>query len=299
VTLTDRDRKILMLLAPLALIAAYWFLLLAPKRDEAAKLDDKVVQEETKRDEAVSKAAQLDQAKRGFAEDYATVIRLGKATPTSLDMPSLIVQLDRAARGTGIEFDRIAAGERQNAPAPAAGAQGANGAQSGGNAQAGGAQAQTGQGKAVEAANNTAANANAKTEQNGGGNAPPAGSGAAPSGSSGVPGLDSAPLDFEFTGNFFSLADFFHRMKRFVRAANDRIVVRGRLLTIDAFKFTAGDDFPRLNAEIKATVYLAPRAEGTTAGATPGGPAPSPAPAAAPQGQSASTSPTPTATATP
>jgi Tfp pilus assembly protein PilO len=298
VTLTARDKKILMLLVPLALIAAYWFLLLAPKRDEAAKLEEQVTKEETKRDEAVSKAAQLDQAKRGFAEDYATVIRLGKATPTSLDMPSLIVQLDRAARGTGIEFDRIAAGERQNAPTPAAGA---SGSQSGGNAQAGGAPAQTGQGKAVEAANNTAANANAKVEQNGGGNAPPAGgTTGGQAGSSGVAGLDSVPLDFEFTGSFFDLADFFHQLKRFVRAANDRIVVRGRLLTIDAFKFAAGDDFPQLKAEIKATVYLAPRAQGTTAGATPSGPAPATsAPPASSPGQPASTPPTPTATATP
>jgi Tfp pilus assembly protein PilO len=300
VTLTDRDRKIVMLIVPLALIAAYWFLLLAPKREEAAKLDEKVVQEETKRDAAVSKAAQLDQAKRGFAEDYATVIQLGKATPTSVDMPSLLVQLDRAARGTGIDFDRIATGDRQGAPAPAASAQGGSGGstQPGGNAQAGGAPAQTAPGGATEAANNTAANANGKVEQNGGGNASPSGPGAgAEGGSSGVAGLDSVPLDFEFTGNFFELADFFHRLKRFVRVANDRIIVRGRLMTIDALKFTAGDDFPQLKAEVKATVYLAPRAEGTSAGATPGGPAPS-APAA-PENQSASSSPTPTATATP
>ena len=299
-TLTERDRKIVTLLIPLALIAAYWFLLLAPKREEATKLQETVTKEEEKRDLAVSKAAQLDQAKRGFAEDYATVIRLGKATPTTVDTPSLIVQLDRAARGTGIEFDRIATGERQNAPAPAAGAQGSGGNQAGGNAQAGGAPAQTGGGQAAEAANNTAANANANVEQNGGGNAPPAGAdtGSGPqAGSSGVAGLDSVPLDFEFTGSFFDLADFFHRLKRFVRVANDRIVVRGRLMTIDAFKFTAGDDFPQLKTEIKATVYLAPRAQGTTAGATPGGPAP--AAPAAPEGQTASTSPTPTATATP
>ena len=31
--------------------------------------------------------------------------------------------------------------------------------------------------------------------------------------------------------------------------------------------------FPKLKAEIKATIYLSPKAEGTTAGATPAGPA--------------------------
>ena len=35
---------------------------------------------------------------------------------------------------------------------------------------------------------------------------------------SGVAGLDSVPLELEFRGGFFDLADFFHRLKRFVRA---------------------------------------------------------------------------------
>jgi hypothetical protein len=32
---------------------------------------------------------------------YAQVVRLGKALPSSVDMPSLLVQLDAAAAGTG------------------------------------------------------------------------------------------------------------------------------------------------------------------------------------------------------
>jgi LuxR family maltose regulon positive regulatory protein len=39
VTLSARDRKILVFLAPLLLIAAYWFLLLAPKREEVTAAD--------------------------------------------------------------------------------------------------------------------------------------------------------------------------------------------------------------------------------------------------------------------
>ena len=37
-SLTDRDKKILMLLVPVAIIAAYWFLLFAPKREESAAI---------------------------------------------------------------------------------------------------------------------------------------------------------------------------------------------------------------------------------------------------------------------
>ena len=59
-----------------------------------------------------------------------------------------------------------------------------------------------------------------------------------------APGLDSVPLDFTFTGSYFDLADFFHRMKRFVRVANDEIKVQGRLMTIDSLDFTTDEPSP-------------------------------------------------------
>ncbi len=91
------------------------------------------------------------------------------------------------------------------------------------------------------------------------------------------------PLELEFVGNFFSLADFFHDIKRFVRVANENVVVSGRLITIDGVSFSSDTElFPRLTAEVTATVYLSPKAEGATAGATPQGPAPTTTPAAQP-----------------
>jgi Tfp pilus assembly protein PilO len=292
---TDRDKKILIVLPLIALVAFYWFVLLTPKREEKAEIGKQLTEVQATRDEAVSKAAQLDQARRGYAEDYSTVIRLGKALPTTLDAPSLIVQLDRAARGTGIEFDRITTGEREAsaaAPPPADGAEGGEKeGGSGGDAAAGGEPAGTAPGQAVEGANNAAATANGES-----GAAPAAaGAGTAPEAAGGAAaGLESVPLDFEFTGSFFDLADFFHRMKRFVRVHNEQVLVRGRLITIDAFKFTSGEDFPQLKAEVKATVYLAPRAQGAAAGGTPAGPGPVTAPAS---GTETATTPTPAPTA--
>ena len=93
------------------------------------------------------------------------------------------------------------------------------------------------------------------------------------------------PLEFSFSGSFFHLANFFHRLKRFVHVANGRLQVRGRLMTVDSFTFKSGDSFPGLTADVKATVYLVPKQEGVTAGATPTGPASS---------TSTPTSPTPT-----
>jgi hypothetical protein len=106
----------------------------------------------------------------------------------------------------------------------------------------------------------------------------------------------------EFVGDFFGLADFFHDVKRFVKVANETVVVNGRLITIEGVKFTSDPQlFPRIKAELTATVYLSPKTQGTTAGATPQGPAPaSPGEApTTPASDSPSTTPAPTATATP
>jgi hypothetical protein len=296
VSLTDRDRKILLALIPLVAVVGYWFLLLAPKRQEASKVRDELAQAETVRDTAQQKASQLAGAKRSFAADYATVIRLGKSIPTNVDMPSLLVQLDRAARGTGIKFTDIKAGERSAAPTPAAAATPGGGAAS--PAAPGAAPASSGPGQAAQSAGNAVSNANASS----GAAAGTPGAAGSTSGDAGTaaPGLESIPLDFEFDGSFFDLADFFHRMKRFVRVANDKIVIRGRLMTINSFTFDTTSGFPNIKAQVSATVYLAPKAQGVDAGATPQGP--DAAAGAAPQpasGTSAPATPTPTATVTP
>jgi hypothetical protein len=217
-------------------------------------------------------------------------------------MPSLLVQLDRAARGTGIKFTDVKAGERSGssapAPAPATSTPSSGGS---GPTAPGAAPAQSGPGQAAQNASgavNSANSANGANAAAAGSTAPGGTTGAA---ATGAPGLESIPLDFEFTGSFFDLADFFHRMKRFVRVANNRIVIRGRLMTINSFSFDSSEAFPQIKAQVSATVYLAPKAEGVDAGASPQGPA---AGSGAGTTQSAapgtsSPPPTPTATVTP
>ena len=253
-SLTSRDRKILLALIPLALVAAYWFLLLSPKREESAGIQDQLTQAQSERDTAAQRLAGLSAAKNSFGRDYATVVYLGKSIPTSVDMPSLMVQLDRAARGTGIRFSSIKTGDRAATTSP---------------------------NKAPAASTSTSTSAPAA------GGTTPAANGAGGSQAS----LDSVPLDFEFNGSYFDLADFFHRMKRFVRVSNDRILVRGRLMTINTFNFEVDEDTGLLKATVHATVYLSPKSEGVSAGATSQGPAGATAP---PAGQSASASSTPT-----
>lgn len=257
-SITDRDRKILLALVPLLFVAAFWFLLLAPQREQAATAGEQLASQEQSRDAAEAQVVQLETTKADFAVEYAELVRLGKAIPSSIDMPSLLVQLEQAADGTGIGFEKISAGPRVAATPPTDPA-----AAGGQPTDAGGDPAQSGPGKAVETANDTASDAEAANAAHGDSAATPAPSGgaAAPvTPGAPVPGLDTVALDMEFRGQFFDLASFFHRLKRFVRVANDRINVHGRLLTVDSLTFKAPEEAgePALTASIKATIYLAP-----------------------------------------
>jgi Tfp pilus assembly protein PilO len=286
-TLTDRDRRIMLILIPIVIVIAYWFLLLSPKRSDLSTARSEQHSAEQARDQAVAQANQLEHAKATFAADYATVVRLGKAIPAVVDSPSLLVQLDRASHGTHIDFDSVTFGTRAAATIPVLQTQPAS--QPGGNAAAGGAPAQTGPGTAVESAGNAVNSGNAAStnvNQASGGtdtttSTAPTTSTATTAGTPTTPAtLDSVPLTFSFKGTYFDLADFFHRVKRFVYVANNNIFVRGRLMTIDTLSFApntgSGPNPPprgSLLATVGMTIYLSPADQGVTAGATAQGPA--------------------------
>jgi hypothetical protein len=300
VSITDRDKKIITMLLPILVIGGFFYFVLSPKRKEAGQVQQELTQAQTQRDSAQAQVTQLTSAKNSFASDYQTVIRLGKSIPSNVDMPSLLVQLDTAAKGTGISFDDIHLGDRQtsgtSSPASTPPGGGSN------PAAPGSAPASGGPGGAAQNAGQGVSSANAKNAAGAASQASTGGTGNSTSGptSSGVQGLDSVSLDFTFTGQFNNLADFFHRMKRFVQVVNDQIQVHGRLMTIDSFNFQSGETFPNLTAAVKATVYLAPKAEGIAAGATaqgPGATSAASAPASAPSPSSSPSTPTAAVTA--
>ena len=107
---------------------------------------------------------------------------------------------------------------------------------------AGGATAQSAPGGAAEAANNAQQTSNQSTAaaENSGvspsdtqtstssGSGLPVGGGTTPAtnadGTAAAPvGLETVPLNLEFEGDFFNLADFFHRVKRFVSLTKDNV----------------------------------------------------------------------------
>ena len=316
-TMSNRDKKLVVVLVPIVVLLAYWFLLLTPKREEATTASTELVSQEQRRDAAQQRVDSLAGSKQTFASDYAELVRLGKAVPAKVDMPSLLVQLESAAYGTDISFESITAGARVQAAPPPTATDTPGSGDGSEPVDAGGAPAQSAPGAAGEAAGTAVAGANASStaaEQSGLNSSDtqtsaPAREGALPIGggtavpgdvsgvTSAVPGLDTVPLTLEFTGDFFDLASFFHRLKRYVESSRDQLYVRGRLLTIDGMEFeSAADTFPAVTATLTATAYLAPASEGPMAGATPGGPAVTPV---ADPAQSVSVPSPPTATATP
>lgn len=118
--MTQRDRIVLGVLATAATIAAFWFVAIAPRRDEAGKLAAEVETAQTRADTARAKLATAEAAKRDYDQQVLTIARLGKAVPPSDDVPSLVYQLERTARNAGIDFRSINLSE-SGAPAPAAG----------------------------------------------------------------------------------------------------------------------------------------------------------------------------------
>jgi Tfp pilus assembly protein PilO len=196
-----------------AAIAAYWYLALAPKRDEIAKLDADVAKAQAAVQTAQSTANNYEATRKAYRENYATVVRLGKAVPADDDVRSLVVQLDESARRAKIDFANIALTDV-------------------GSSQPG----------ATPAADATAT-------------------------------FVKQPFSFTFEGSFFRLSDFFSQLDRFVQVEGEDIDVTGRLLRIETFKLTPQGSSGTLKAEIGATSYSLPDAEGVTAGATAEGPA--------------------------
>jgi Tfp pilus assembly protein PilO len=114
-----RDRLVLAIVGVAALAAAFWFVELGPKRERADALAVQVTQAVARRDAATAKVVRAEHAKADYAADYATVARLGKAVPPQADVPSLVFQIESAARGSKVDFRKVTV---EDTPATAPGA---------------------------------------------------------------------------------------------------------------------------------------------------------------------------------
>ncbi|MFN8133095.1 MAG: hypothetical protein U0R70_16245 [Solirubrobacteraceae bacterium] len=258
--MTRRDRIVVLILVGVAALAAFWFLVLGPKRDEADKLGKQAAAAELRRDQAQASVDASRAARAQYAADYATVARLGKAVPVDDDVPGLVYQLSATAGQAGVDFRSVkldaggAGGSSASSSAPAPSAPSSSGSQ--------GASGQSGSGSQPVAAPAPGAAASQSATAT-----------LPPGATVGPAGFPTMPFSFTFEGSFFRLADFFRDVERYIKPAKDTVAVRGRLLMVNGISLTAaGRGFPLMRAQVSAMAYLLPADQGLTNGASPAAP---------------------------
>jgi Tfp pilus assembly protein PilO len=235
--MTASTRLVIAMVVIAGLAAAFWMLLLSPKKDEAKKLGTQVTKLEESLSQHRAEVRTAVEAREQFPTNYQQLVVLGKAVPGDDDTPSLLVQLHRIAKRSRVEFLDIklseGGGEAPSEESPSAGS------------------TPTSLVPPTEVAASTM-----------------------PLGASiGTAGLGVMPYELTFTGRFFKLADFIKGLDSLVKTENkkgEELDVNGRLLTINGFSL---EGFPTLTGKFSITSYLTPPEQGVTAGATPSGPA--------------------------
>lgn len=265
------DRAILLGLLILGLLAAFWFMLLAPNRERASELEQQVSTLESEVTQQEQLAAAAAQAQSDYDSNYERLIVLGKAAPADGDTPSLLTQLSTIASDAGAVFDSLTATESESDPAPAA------------------AETTTDQNTEATATAEAEPAATAPTASTA--TAAPATEASAsllPLGATvGPAGLGVLPYTLQFNGDFFSMADVLAALDEQVSGKRE-LQVNGRLLTVDGFTMAPEEETGDLAVELSITSYVLPASQGLTAGATPTAP-----PATVPAADSVPTS-TPT-----
>lgn len=221
-----------------ALATAFWILTLSPTRDEASKLDTQVTQLESSLSQHEAEIATSEEARRHFPTDYEHLVVLGKAVPSDDETPSLLVQLNHIANKADVRF--------QTLTLEASSAEG----------EAEASSLSSASGEPISATEATAS-------------LMPLGASVGPA------GLAVMPYQLTFTGSFFKIADFIEGLDSLVKTTNEKVGVDGRLITINGFSLAEESEakFPALQASFSVTTYLTPPSQGTTAGASPEGPA--------------------------
>lgn len=247
------SRLLVSVLVVVALAIGFWVLLLSPKREKADELGTQVDTLQISLAEAQSRAAEAENAKRSFPGDYRQLVVLGQAVPIGDETSSLIVELNKVAKDSGLKFESVqlasgseAAGAATAPPAPA-----------------------PAEATAPESTGAVPASASVPPTE--------ASASLMPLGATiGPAGLGVMPYSLTFSGDFFHVADFIEGIDSLVHPDGATVAVDGRLVTLNGFALNADPelDFPHLDATFSVTTYVTPPSEGLTAGATPESPAP-------------------------
>jgi Tfp pilus assembly protein PilO len=252
------DRTILLAVGVLGLFAAFWFLALAPKRQEAKELEDKAAQLQL--DVAAQEAIVSDgrEAQADYERNFSSLVVLGKAAPADGDTPGLLEQLVSISKEAKTGFQLLQQADAVEVAQPAAAETTADPSTE-----------PPAEGEAAPATETapdaTTVSAVPATE---------ASAASLPIGATvGSAGLGVLPYDVMFTGDFFQIADLFQGIDKMIESEAANVEVGGRLVTVNGFKMTKPDSTEpgatgALEVQLSISTYVLPESQGLTAGAT-------------------------------
>jgi Tfp pilus assembly protein PilO len=273
----SNERMIFVGVAIVALAAAFYLLVLGPKRDRASELGGQIDQLNASISAAEGQASYGEQAHQDFPKYYGRMVVLGKAVPAEADTASLLVQLNSVAQRTKTQFRSIAlnqggATSASSAPAPTAPSTASAPTAAAGTAASTASTASTAgsttgaPASPVPAATATPAPATEATAA-----ALPVGSVVGPA------GLPTLPYTVMLRGGYFDVANFIGGVDGLVKpvAGTTQLSPDGRLLTVNGFslQLSGTGSSPQLKASFVVTAYSSGD-QGLTAGASSTGPAP-------------------------
>ena len=276
----SNERTIIVAVAIVALAAAFYLLVLGPKRDKASELTSQIDQLNGSISAAEQQASYGEQARQEFPKYYGRMVVLGKAVPGEADTASLLVQLNGIADRSKTELRAIAlnqggatAATTAPAPAPAPAAPSTGSAPTAAAATA----------ASTESTSNTAGSTTSTTGSSPAPTASPAPATEAtaatlPVGSVvGPAGLPTLPYTVTLGGTYFDVANFIGGVDGLVEPVADgtQLSPDGRLLTVNGFslQLSGSGSSPKLKASLVLTAYSSGDL-GLTAGASSSGPAP-------------------------
>jgi Tfp pilus assembly protein PilO len=107
---TLRDRLVLTAVVVLAVLGAAWVLVVSPERKKASQIGGQVASAQAALSSAESKLDTARQAQARYSAAYASIVSLGKAVPTTQEVPSLIYQLSHVSKSKNVDFQSISVG---------------------------------------------------------------------------------------------------------------------------------------------------------------------------------------------
>jgi Tfp pilus assembly protein PilO len=107
---TLRDRLVLTAVIMLAVIGAAWVLVVSPERKQASELTTQLTTAKAQLSGAESKLSSAREAQARYSSAYASIVSVGKAVPTSQEVPSLIYQLSQVSKQKSVAFQSITVG---------------------------------------------------------------------------------------------------------------------------------------------------------------------------------------------